>query len=151
MKKTFGGRIRLLHWCTSQAMNESLAQIGLTSAQGRIMGRLLHSKEHLRARDIEREFCLSHPTVSGILSRLEKKGFIELRPDPADKRCKRIYVLDEASEFSSLMSETIEKNESRLVDGFTPEETAQFAAYLERAIGNMGVRPPELSCKEESE
>lgn len=151
MKKTFGGRIRLLHWCTSQAMNESLAQIGLTSAQGRIMGRLLHSKEHLRARDIEREFYLSHPTVSGILSRLEKKGFIELRPDPADKRCKRIYVLDKASEFSSLMSETIEKNESRLVDGFTPEETAQFAAYLERAIGNMGVRPPELSCKEESE
>ena len=32
--------------------------------------------------------------MSGILSRLEKKGFIELRPDPADKRCKRIYVLD---------------------------------------------------------
>ena len=151
MKKTFGGRIRLLHWCTSQAMNESLSQIGLTSAQGHIMGRLMHSKEHLRARDIEREFCLSHPTVSGILSRLEKKGFIELRPDQADKRCKRIYVLDKASEFSSLMSETIEKNESRLVDGFTPEETAQFAAYLERAIGNMGVRPPELSCKEESE
>lgn len=151
MKKTYGGRIRLLHWCTSQAMNESLAQIGLTSAQGHIMCRLMHSKEHLRARDIEREFCLSHPTVSGILSRLEKKGFIELRPDPADKRCKRIYVLDKASEFSSLMSETIEKNESRLVDGFTPEETAQFAAYLERAIGNMGVKPPELSCKEESE
>ena len=151
MKKTFGGRIRLLHWCTSQAMNESLAQIGLTSAQGHIMGRLMHSKEHLRARDIEREFCLSHPTVSGILGRLEKKGFIELRPDPADNRCKRIYVLDKASEFSSLMSETIEKNESRLVAGFTPEEAAQFAAYLERAIGNMGVRPPELSCKEESE
>lgn len=151
MKKTFGGRIRLLHRGTCQAMNESLAQIGLTSAQGRIMFRLMHSKEHLRARDIEREFCLSHPTVSGILSRLEKKGFIELRPDPADKRCKRIYVLDKASEFSSLMSETIEKNESRLVDGFTPEETAQFAAYLERAIGNMGVRPPELSCEEESE
>ena len=151
MIKTFGGRIRLLHWGTSQAMNESLARIGLTSAQGRIMFRLMHSKAHLRARDIEREFCLSHPTVSGILSRLEKKGFIELRPDPADKHCKRIYVLDKASEFSSLMSETIEKNESRLVDGFTPEEAAQFAAYLERAIGNMGVRPPELSCKEESE
>lgn len=151
MIKTFGGRIRLLHWGTSQAMNESLARIGLTSAQGRIMFRLMHSKAHLRARDIEREFCLSHPTVSGILSRLEKKGFIELRPDLADKRCKRIYVLDKASEFSSLMSETIEKNESRLVDGFTPEEAAQFAAYLERAIGNMGVRPPELSCKEESE
>lgn len=142
MKKTFGGRIRLLHWCTSQAMNESLAQIGLTSAQGHIMGRLMHSKEHLRARDIEREFCLSHPTVSGILSRLEKKGFIELRPDPADKRCKRIYVLDKASEFSSLMSETIEKNESRLVDGFTPEEAAQFAAYLERAHRQYGGQAP---------
>ena len=49
MKKTFGGRIRLLHWCTSQAMNESLAQIGLTSAQGRIMGRLLHAMPLLKA------------------------------------------------------------------------------------------------------
>ena len=56
MIKTFGGRIRLLHWGTSQAMNESLARIGLTSAQGRIMFRLMHSKAHLRARDIEREF-----------------------------------------------------------------------------------------------
>ena len=65
MIKTFGGRIRLLHWGTSQAMNESLARIGLTSAQGRIMFRLMHSKAHLRARDIEREFCLSHPTVPG--------------------------------------------------------------------------------------
>lgn len=151
MKKTFGGRIRLLHWCTSQAMNESLAQIGLTSAQGHIMGRLMHTKEHLRARDLEREFCLSHPTVSGILSRLEKKGFIELRTDPADKRCKRIYVLEKAAEFDSLMNENLDKTENRLVAGFTPEETAQFAAYLERAIGNMGVKPPELSCKEESE
>ena len=114
MIKTFGGRIRLLHWGTSQAMNESLARIGLTSAQGRIMFRLMHSKAHLRARDIEREFCLSHPTVSGILSRLEKKGFIELRPDPADKRCKRIYVLDKASEFSSLMSERSEEHTSEL-------------------------------------
>ena len=79
MKKTFGGRIRLLHWGTCQAMNESLARIGLTSAQGRIMFRLMHSKEHLRARDIEREFCLSHPTVSGILSRLEKKALREMK------------------------------------------------------------------------
>ena len=151
MKKTLGGRIRLLHWCTSQAMNESLAQIGLTSAQGRIMGRLFLSKEPLCPRDVEREFCLSHPTVSGILSRLEKKGFIELRPDPQDRRRKQIYVLDKASEFAALMNDTIQSTENRLVAGFTPEETEQFTAYLERAIGNMGVKFPEKPCKEESE
>ena len=47
------------------------------------------------------------------------------------------------------MHKTIQTNEQRLVDGFTPEEQAQFAEFLRRAITNMGGAPCRQKHKEE--
>lgn len=150
MKNHYGHRIRILHWCADQAMTEALAQMDLTAAQGRIMGYLAHRKTAPCSRDIEEEFHLSHPTVSGLLSRLEKKGFIEFRPDPDDRRCKRIYILEKGLQCNDIMHKTILENEERMVKDFTPEEKAQFLSLLGRAITNMGVSPCRKH-KEESE
>ena len=148
MKRHFGHRLRILHWAMDQAMTSALASMDLTAAQGRIMGYLAHRSSPPCCRDIEEEFCLSHPTVSGLLSRLEKKGFIEFREDPQDRRCKRICMLPKGWECNALMHQTIRSTEDRLIGGFTPQEQEQFAALLERAIGNMGVSP---CCKHQKE
>ena len=132
-------------------MTEALAEMELTAAQGRIMGYLAHRKEPPCARDIEEEFHLSHPTVSGLLTRLEKKGFLEFRSDPDDRRCKRIYILPKGTECTQTMHATIRKNEERMVQDFTEEEKAIFADLLRRAITNMGGSPWCRKHKEESE
>ena len=134
----YGHLLRILHWCTDQAMTGALETMELTAAQGHIMGYLSHQKQPPCPRDIEAEFQLSHPTVSGILSRLEQKGFIELRPDPEDRRFKRIYILEKGHQCHDLMHNTILRNEQRIVEGFSPEEQAQFSSMLQRAIINMG-------------
>ena len=151
MKKHYGHRIRILHWCTDQAMTNALAQMELTAAQGHIMGYLAHRNAPPCSRDIEEAFHLSHPTVSGLLSRLEKKGFIEFRPDENDRRCKRIYILPKGNECNELMHKIICENEELLVQGFSEEERAQFSAFLERAITNMGGGPCSKYHKEESQ
>lgn len=130
-------------------MTNALETMELTAAQGHIMGYLAHRETPPCPRDIESAFHLSHPTVSGILSRLEQKGFIELRTDPEDRRCKRIYVLPKGKQCHALMHETILSNEQRLVQDFSEEEQAQFAAFLQRAITNMGGSPCRPKPKEE--
>lgn len=147
--KHYGHLVRILHWCTDQAMTNALETMELTAAQGHIMGYLAHAKEPPCPRDLEADFHLSHPTVSGLLSRLEQKGFIELRPDPSDRRCKRIYVLEKGSRCHQMMHETILENERKMVSGFTPGEQAQFADLLQRAIANMGGSPCRHHPKEE--
>lgn len=122
-------------------MTNALAQMELTAAQGHIMGYLAHRKEAPCSRDIEEAFHLSHPTVSGLLSRLEKKGFIEFRTDPLDRRCKRIYVLEKGHECNERIHNTILNTEKQIVQGFTEAEQTQFGAFLERAIANMGCGP----------
>lgn len=141
LQKHYGPLLRMLHSCTDKAMTGALEEMELTAAQGHIMGFLARHSDPPCSRDIEEAFHLSHPTVSGLLSRLEKKGFIEFRTDEKDRRCKRIYVLPKGRECQETMHQTIQNIEYRLVDGFTAEEQTQFFAFLERAIFNMGGTP----------
>ena len=122
----------------------------LTSAQGHIMGFLARSKTLPCPKDIEEAFHLSHPTVSGLLSRMEKKGFVELRPDENDRRCKRIYVLPKGIECQQQIWQTILDIEQQLVSGFSPEEMELLSKLLDRAIDNMGNSMPNKQ-KEESQ
>ena len=145
----FGHYVRILHWCTDQRMTHALAEMELTASQGPILGFISHRKTPPCARDIEEAFHLSHPTVSGLLARLEKKGFIEFRSDPADRRCKRIYLLPKGQACHEAFHSTIDACEKKVLTGFSEAEKEQFAALLQRAISNMGLTPCERNRKEE--
>lgn len=110
----------------------------LTAAQGHLMGYLTHAEEPKCPRDVENAFQLSHPTVSGLLSRLEQKGFLELRTDPEDRRCKRIYLLSKAWQLDERIRQALSDAEKQMTNGFTQQEKDQFASLLQRAIHNMG-------------
>ncbi|MCD7754812.1 MAG: MarR family transcriptional regulator [Firmicutes bacterium] len=141
MHRHYGSRIRILHWCSEQAMTGALADMELTSAQGHILGYIHRHPGAPCAKDIEEALHLSHPTVSGLLTRLEKKGFLEFREDPRDRRFKRIYILPKGEECNEQIHQIIQRNEENLVAGFTEEEKRQFMDYLGRAIVNMGGCP----------
>ena len=150
MKRHFGFAVHVLHWSSEQAMNNALARMELTASQGRVMGYIAHRRTAPCSRDIEEEFHLSHPTVSGLLSRLEKKGFIEFRPDEDDRRCKRIHMLAKGIECVETIHSTIVENEEKMVQGFSEEEKTLFYSFLDRAISNTGGHPCGRKNKEET-
>ena len=155
LKPYYGHRIRVLHWVADQTMSATLARMDLTASQGRILAFIAHSPQPPCPRDIEEAFQLSHPTVSGLLNRLEKKGFVRCTPDPADRRCKRVSLDEKGRECLARMDATIAESERKMVENFTEAEARQFADLLDRAIINMGgcsCRPiPNHSEKEESD
>ena len=121
-------------------MTENLEKMDLTASQGRLMAFLFHRGDSpTYAKDVETTFQLTHPTVSGLLSRLEQKGFIALETDLKDRRSKRIVLLEKGRACHERMHQQIAENEERIVRGFTPEEREQFRTFLQRAIDN--VRP----------
>ena len=138
LKRLYGRRIRVLHRWMDQTMNDTLTQMGLTAAQGHIMGFLSRQKEPPCSRDVARALELSHPTVSGLLARMERKGFLQLRPDPKDGRARRIHLLSRGEECVAHIEEVIRAGEQRMVQDFTEEERQRFMEYLDRAIVNMG-------------
>ena len=136
-KKHLGHYFKVMDLRMEHAMNAQLQQLDLTSAQGHIIGYLSHAKEPPCARDLEKFFRLSHPTVSGLLSRMEAKGFVELRPDPEDRRMKRIVLLDKGMACSRQIERCIRENNQRMIRGFSPGEEELFRKLLKRAVDNM--------------
>lgn len=131
-------------------MNRKLQELDLTNAQGHAICFLTHHAESLPcARDLESTFGLSHATVSGILSRMESKGFIEVRPDPTDRRVKRLSLLDRGTACSVSIASHVEESERIMTAGFTDEELLQFRAYLSRAISNLEQSVRENHCNRE--
>lgn len=136
-QKRMGQYFKILQIRLENYMNRQMLALDLTFAQGHIIGFLSHAKEPCCARDIERFFGLSHPTVSGLLNRMEAKGFIEIRPDPRDKRIKRIVLLEKGVACSRQIQQSIEDNDRRMLQGFTEEETVQLQSLLDRLIANL--------------
>lgn len=135
----YGNMIRRLHNATRQRIDEALNEMDLTSAQGHIIGSLLHRNVPPCPKDLEQEFHLSHATVSGLLARMEKKGFIRQEEDSLDHRCKRIYPLPKAEECGERIRRTICQSVEQMMQGFSEEEQALFADFLSRAGQNMGI------------
>lgn len=136
-EKLLGHSIKKLHFLMEQSINRRLQELDLTTAQGRVIGYLAHCTKPACARDLETVFGLSHATMSGILSRLESKGFIEVRPDPDDRRIKRICLLSKGHACSKEISRRICDTEHRMAEDLSPEELELLRSFLGRAIRNL--------------
>ena len=134
---TFGLLFRSLDCALRQSMDLALSDMDLTFAQGHIMGFLARCNVPPCAKDIEDRFQLSHPTVSGLLARLEKKEFIAQRPDPQDRRRKLIYILPKGQRCNETMHAVIQRGDKKLLEGFSQEEADRFRQYLLRALHNV--------------
>lgn len=133
----YGRIFRTISCALGQSMNQALSGMELTFSQGHILGYLAHCSQIPCVKDMEEFFQLTHPTISGLLARMEKKGFVRLDSDPADRRRKLVYLLPKGKQCTETMLEVIRQSDATLLQGFTPEESAQFRSYLLRAMHNV--------------
>ena len=142
---TFGRVFRSLDCALRRRMDQALSGMDLTFSQGHIMGYLAHCDTPPCAKDIEDRFHLSHPTVSGLLSRLEKKEFIALREDPdvilvgEMRDYETISAALTAAETGHLVLSTLHtigaaSTIDRIIDVFPAEGQHQVRAQLSAAL-----------------
>jgi DNA-binding MarR family transcriptional regulator len=72
---------------------EAAAEHALTGAQARLLSLL--SLEPLPMRKLAHKLRCEPSNVTGIVDRLESRGLVERRPDPADRRVKLAAVTEE--------------------------------------------------------
>ena len=90
-------------------------------------------------KDIERRFNLTHPTVSGLLQRLESKGFLSCEPDPDDRRYKRIVLTEKAAECQKEIWQHILTIEQTMTAGMQESEIDTLVRLLDLAAKNLDV------------
>jgi DNA-binding MarR family transcriptional regulator len=77
--------LRVVRQVLRRPMKAEFARGHLTGPQQLVMEALVRSSG-LSLKDLSKRVSLSHSTVSGIVDRLEKRGFVRRKPDSNDRR-----------------------------------------------------------------
>jgi len=83
-------------------------------------------------------------TISGVIERLEAKGFVRREPDPTDNRAKRVFVTDEARDLVTEIRAKANKYEPELFEGISDADLAATITVLEHLSANITKLLPDF-------
>ncbi|MET9102571.1 MarR family winged helix-turn-helix transcriptional regulator [Streptomyces antibioticus] len=111
---------------------EAAADHALTGAQARLLSLL--SLEPLPMRKLARKLRCEPSNVTGIVDRLESRGLVERRPDPADRRVKLAATTEEGRRVAKSLRTSLRFAREPLA-GLAEEERRVLRGLLERMLG----------------
>lgn len=136
--RPIGFLIKQINNVYEKDLNERLKKIGITSSQCAVLDYLFQtSKEEVNQRDVERNLNLKNPTVTGILKRLDEKGYILCVSNANDKRKKNIYLTEKAYDIQRRMDANRRKLDRELTRGMTKREADALRRNLEKLLYNI--------------
>lgn len=137
LKKDIGYYIKRINDKLKAGFDAYLSDVDLTCSQARVVEYVYWNGGEVTQKEIETFLDVAHPTVVGIVSRLEKKGYLTSHQDQKDKRNKIVCSTAAAEKILNQMYEGRRENEQRLLQSFTEEEAEQIQKLLEKLYENI--------------
>ena len=142
-----GYLIKKISLLQKAGLDASLQEYDLTSSQFRVLIVLHKHGGSLTQKELEEELGVSHPTVSGLVRRLEKQGYLRVTTDPADRRNRIVSLSEKTRNAEEYLRLQRRKAEEKLIEGMNAEEVRNLRNYLERMYENIRtVREGEEVC-----
>ena len=139
IKKTRGGTLlSQVHQVSGRVWNRILRNHDMSDMEG-ARGRVIFAlweNDSVPIKTLCEKTCLDKSTLTGILSRLLRDGYINRESDETDRRSVRISLTGKEQGFLEKI-ELVSNDMNRIFyNGFSDEEIKQFDSFLERILIN---------------
>jgi len=115
----------------SKAYRDEIAGYKLTHGQFFVIVAIME-EEGLLPSELADKTSQERATITGLLDRLAKDGWIERIPDDMDRRSLRIYLTDYARQHRGAILKLFEKTNHKFLSRFTHAEWCQMQGFLNR-------------------
>jgi DNA-binding MarR family transcriptional regulator len=112
--------------------------IEINPAQGRIMF-VLWQDDGIPITELAKQTSLGKSTLTSMLDRLEKAGYLRRVPSPHDRRVVLIERTEKDKAFQQQYVQVSQEMAALFYAGFSDAEIETFEGYLERILGNLAV------------
>ena len=116
--------------------DQKARQHGMTRAQWAVLLRLKR-REGLKQSDLAEDLDIQPITLTRLVDRLCDNGLIERRPDPNDRRAKRLYLKPTARPLLDRIAEQVEVLAGTVLAGIEPAAIGAMLAQLGLARENL--------------
>ncbi len=139
-KKPLGYRFSVLHRASKKFIDEQIKDFDVTGVQLFVLGQLRRLEnmgmEEVNQKDLEKASHVTHPTMTELLKRLERKGLIRCERSKTDRRYKCVYSTDKVKDIDRNMRQADERSFAELCRGLTEEQIKQFIAITDIMAAN---------------
>lgn len=133
-----GYKFKRIHEMFRARMNVDMKESDLTFSQMEILFYLeKHSDHAINQQELCDAVQVSHPTMIGLINRMEEKDLVVRRTDPLNRRSRYIEMTQKSQEILRQTKERRHRNDRMLVKGFTDEETKELNRLLGMVYRNM--------------
>jgi len=130
--------IKLIGDTIETKSNKRLKPYGITLSQERVLAYLYERKsEKTSQKDMEEYFQVTHPTIIGILKRLESKGLIYSEVDEIDKRVRNISLSPDFELKSGAIISFQKDMEKQMLVDVSEVETMILRDHLHKLLSNV--------------
>lgn len=129
LKNDVGYLIKSINDKLKVRADAELKQYHLTMSQSRVLVYLRSRGGQATQKEIETFLDVAHPTVVGLVSRMEQNGYVTCWPCE-DGRNKYVKLTPQAEAIDKDMQENMHANEEMLLAPLSPEEREQLRDLL---------------------
>ena len=129
MKNDVGYLIKRINDKLAVRADAELKQYHLTMSQGRVFLYLSSRGGQATQKEIETFLGVAHPTVVGLVSRMEQSGYVTCWPCE-DGRNKYVKLTPQAEVIDKDMQENMHANEEMLLAPLSPEDRERLRDLL---------------------
>ncbi len=128
-----------------RALDEELAREGITFRQWEVLA-WSNSSEELSQAELAERMGIEAPTLGGILSRMERDGWLARSGCPNDRRKKRFRPTPKAQAVWGRLLQCCHAVRERATEGLSSEELAALKRTCEVIRQNLGQESAELEA-----
>jgi len=128
------------------SFDRRVRRLGLTRAQWQVLS-LLHHRPGASQTELAEMLEVERATAGRMVDRLERKNWVERRPDAADRRVNRLFLTTEARDVQADMGRIAEDMMDDAMASLAHDERELLADMMERMksqLQSMGPRATEL-------
>lgn len=104
-------------------------------ARGRVIF-ALWNEDKIPIKKLVEKTSLDKATLTGIIDRLERDGYVCRRPSPDDKRATLVFRTGKDEIFKKKVPKASDEQNALFYKGFSKKEIQDFENYLKRVLQN---------------
>jgi DNA-binding MarR family transcriptional regulator len=115
----------------------------LTFSQSQVLHLLEKNGGSMSQKQLQTEMNVSHPTMVGLVQRLESNSFVTTETDKQDRRNKIVMITEEALNFKNELIRSKEELHEAMFSSFTEDEMDTLKEMLHKILDNISGRKEE--------
>ena len=141
LDRSFGFLVNDVARLFGRRFSHNGSRLGLTRAQCRTLGYLARN-EGINQAGLADVLEIRPMTLVRQIDRMEDAGWIERRPDPADRRARRLYLTAKARPILGSILDVANETTGEALVRLTPADSKQLIDLLRRVHATLSERVP---------